>query len=299
MTTALVEPGPRDVYRLRAHEIWGGSEAASDHISVFGFDAWVYSIPWSEGGTSGNTSRGGDLRFVSTCAAGQIVRFTLADISGHGEGAGDTAELLRSLIRKHINTPNPTRFARALNLECNRLAERGTFATAIITTYFCPTDHLIVCNAGHPRPLIHRAATREWAYLDERSPGVLAPEQARQTGISNLPLGIIAPANYPLFATPLQPGDLYIAYTDALIEASDGHNRHLGEPGFLDIVRGLDASDPGSLGPRILDAVGRVRAGKPPDDDTTLLVLRHTGTNPPDGVWPRIQALGRLVGLVR
>ncbi len=283
---------PRDVYQLRAHEIWGGSEAASDHISVFGFDAWVYSIPWKGG-------RGGDLRFVSTCAAGQIVRFTIADISGHGEGAGDTAALLRGLIRKHINTPNPTKFARALNMECNRLAEAGTFATAIITTYFCPTDHLIVCNAGHPRPLLYKASRREWAFLDQEHVGVVTPDRVRETGIANLPLGVIAPTNYPLFALPLEPGDLYLAYTDALIEASDASNRQLGETGFLDIVRALDPHDAGALGPRILEGVGRFRGGRPADDDTTLLVLRHTATDPPDGVWPRIQALGRLVGLVK
>lgn len=295
MTSVTLEakpPPPRDAHKLGAYEIWGGSEAASDHISVFGFDAWVYSIPWKGG-------RGGDLRFVSTCAAGQIIRFTIADISGHGEGAGDTADMLRSLIRKHINTPNPTKFARQLNRECNRLAEAGTFATAIITTYFCPSDHLIVCNAGHPRPLLYRARDRAWTLFDQTSDGVLTPDHARETGVANLPLGIIAPMNYPLFAAPLQPGDLYIAYTDALIEATSPDGRPLGEQGLLEFVRALDPSDPGSLGPRILDEVGRFRAGKPADDDTTLLVLHHTATNPPDGVWPRIQALGRLVGLIK
>ncbi len=295
MPSAILEgkpPPPRDVHKLRAYEIWGGNEAATDHISVYGFDAWVYSIPWKG-------ARGGDLRFVSACAAGQIIRFTIADISGHGEGAGDTADMLRGLIRKHINTPNPTKFAQALNWECNRLAQAGTFATAIITTYFCPSDHLIVCNAGHPRPLLYRARDRSWSLFDQNSSGVLPPEQASQTGVSNLPLGVIAPTNYPLFAAPLQPGDLYIAYTDAIIEATDPAGRQLGEQGVLDMVRALDPAQPAALGPRILDEVNRFRAGKPADDDTTLLVLHHTATNPPDGVWPRIQALGRLVGLIK
>lgn len=291
--SAVVEAPARDVYRLRAYEIWGGNEAASDHISVPGFDAWVYSIP-HRGGASG-----GDLRFVSTCAAGQIIRFTLADISGHGESAGDWALRLRALIRKHINTPNPAKFARALNWECNRLAESGVFATALITTYFCPTDHLIVCNAGHPRPMLYRARDRRWEVFDENSPDTLKPDRARDTGISNLPLGILAPTNYPLFAAPLSPGDLYVAYTDSIIEAADAGGRQIGEPGLREILETLDASDPSAIGPAVLDAVNAHRGGRPADDDTTLLVLRHTATNPPDGFWPRVQALGRLVGLVR
>jgi serine phosphatase RsbU (regulator of sigma subunit) len=286
------DPPPKDVYKVRAHEIWGGNNAAQDRISVPGFDAHLYAIPWQG-------QLGGDLRFVSTCAMGQIVRFTLADIAGHGPEAGEWALRLRSLMRKHINTPNPTKFARALNAEFNRISEAGGFATAIITTYFAPTDHLIACNAGHPRPLLYRARERRWEIFDESAPDVLKPGDARQTGISNLPLGIITPTNYPQFATKLELGDIYISYTDALIEAKSPDGRQLGEQGLMQLVQGLDVTDPARIGPAVLDAIGAHRAGAPSDDDTTLLVLYHNGTNPPDGVWPRVKALGRLVGIIK
>jgi hypothetical protein len=49
----------------------------------------------------------------------------------------------------------------------------------------------------------------------------------------------------------------------------------------------------------LVEAVAAWRGGKPSDDDETVLVLRHNASNPPDGVWPRVKALGRLVGIVK
>lgn len=293
-------PGPegvaRDAYRLRAYEVWGGSEAASDHITVPGFEAYVYSKP-HEG-----ASAGGDLRFVSTCAMGQIVRFTIADIAGHGEPAAGWAERLKAMMRKHINTPNPEKFARALNWEFTRMAREGGFATAVITTYFAPTDHLIVCNAGHPRPMLYRAKDGRWRFFDEGLPDKLSAERSKETGIANLPLGIVGPTSYPMHAARLERGDVFVAYTDALIEAKDAEGRQLGEEGLMRIVEAVGtvprAGDPEAFGRAVLDRVAAFRGGRESDDDTTLLVLDHTATNPPEGPMARLRALGRLVGLV-
>lgn len=290
-----LDPRPVDTYRLRAMEVWGGNQAACERATVPGFEIFSYCEPYQ--GAAG----GGDLRFVSTCAAGNIVRFTLADIAGHGESASETALRLRGLIRKHINTPNPTRFARSLNSELTQLSLEGHFATAVITTYFAPTDHLIVCNAGHPRPLLYhagRAGERgTWELFDQNCPCVLSPGLSKQTGISNLPLGILDPTSYQQFATRLFPGDILVSYTDALIEATDPAGRQLGEAGLLSVAQGLDTSDPARLGPSLLGAVAEHRAGRPADDDATLMVLYHRGDDPPRmALGDRLRA---LVGLAR
>ncbi len=292
-TTASAEPA-LDEYRLNAMELWGGNEADVRRVSIPGFEAFMYCRPHK------GDRAGGDLRYISTCAAGNIVRVTLADIAGHGDSAGETALRLRSLMRKHINTPNPTRFARLLNEELTARSSAGRFATAVISTYFAPTDHLIVCNAGHPRPLLFRAAEGKWMLFDERAPGLLARERSRETGMSNLPLGVIEPTNYPQFATRLEVGDVFVVYTDALIEAQDPSGRELGEEGLLHLVSGLDPADASQLGTALLRAIEAYRGGRPADDDVTLLVLRHNATNPPPIPFHmRMKALGHLVGLVK
>jgi sigma-B regulation protein RsbU (phosphoserine phosphatase) len=288
------EQPAHDIHQVRAMELWGGNEGGTDRLSVPGFDAFMYSRP------HGGHAAGGDLRFVSTCAAGKIVRFTLADIAGHGQDVSESALRLRSLMRKHMNTPNPTKFARLLNREFAAMSRAGRFATAVISTYFAPTDFLIVCNAGHPRPLLRRIADGKWILFDENAPGVLTRGSGRETGISNLPLGVIDPTNYPQFATRLENGDLFVSYTDALIESKDPAGRELGEEGLRNLVEGLDSSDPARLGTAILDSISRYRGGAPADDDETLLVLRHNATDPPPMPFHMtIKALGHLVGLVR
>jgi serine phosphatase RsbU (regulator of sigma subunit) len=290
-----------DKYNLRAMEIRGGNDAVSDQLTLSGFETFTYSQPHN-----GEPS-GGDLRYVSTCAMGQIVRFTLADIAGHGHEASDMADRLKAMMRKNINMPNPTDFARQLNKELGKMSVGGRFATAVIVTYFAPTDHLIVCNAGHPRPLLFHAPgadasaqARRWELFDQNSPCAITAGDASRTGISNLPLGIVPQTNFPQFATHLVEGDILISYTDALIEASDTAGAQLGETGLLEIVRRLDMTKikPDQIGPAILDAVSAFRGGKPSDDDQTLMVMYHTATNPPDGPVARLKAIARIVGLL-
>ena len=150
-----------DVHTLQCMEIWGGNQRVKNAFSVPGIDAWIFAEPFE-----GNL-QGGDLHYISMCGAGNISRFAVADIAGHGANVGALAGRLRKLMRKHINTLDQTRFARAINHEFSKLSKAGSFATALLTTYFAPTDHLIICNAGHPRPLIYRADSQTWALLDE------------------------------------------------------------------------------------------------------------------------------------
>lgn len=284
---------PADRHRLRAFEIWGGNEATSERVSVPGFDAQVICEPFE-------SSAGGDLRYMSTCAMGNIVRFTLADISGHGASASAMALRLRELMRKHINKPNPTKFARALNHEFSRLQSEGIFATAVICTYFAPTDHLIICNAGHPRPLFYSAREKRWWLLDEKSPGNLTPDHAKEAGVGNLPLGILGETNYPQYAMHLLPGDIVISYTDALIEAVDPSGAALGEKGLLSLADKLDTSRPDVIATSLVEAVKGYRGGKESDDDVSALAFFHTASDPPKmALGERLNVLGRMVGFMK
>ena len=156
---AVVE---QPLHRLECMEIWGGNEAIDDAIAVSGLDAWVISQPHA-----GDPS-GGDIHFVSTCGSGRIARFMIADVAGHGQAVSNVAQKLRKLMRKHITRLDQTRFVRDLNREFLSACESETFATALLTSYYAPTDHLIVCNAGHPAPLWYRSQLGTWHQLEHR-----------------------------------------------------------------------------------------------------------------------------------
>lgn len=280
---ALLEPPQA---KIRCMEIWGGNEAHDSAISVPGIDAYVYSKPLP------GERAGGDIHYVSMCGSGRIARFTIADVSGHGESASFFAHRLRNLMRRNINTLNQVRFARELNNEFAKLSADGTFATAILATYFSPNDHLILVNAGHPMPLWYRADRHEWQYL---CPDV--PDCASR--LSNLPLGVIAPTQYRQFAVPLAKNDLVVIYTDPFTDARSPAGVVLGEQGLLEMVRRLDPADPLRFRESLLASLHEYRGGAPIEDDLTLVLLHHNAAEPPwPGVGETIRNIGKLIGLV-
>ncbi len=273
--------------KLHCMEIWGGNGVEDSALSLPGIDAYIYSQP-----QPGHAS-GGDIHYVSMCGSGRISRFAIADVSGHGQQASDVASMLRTLMRRNINTLNQARFARALNEEFTRRSVDGTFATAILATYFAPSDHLIVVNAGHPAPLWYRARQKSWHTLCQDM-----PECAGR--LANLPLGVIAPTHYQQFAVPLAVDDMVLIFTDSFIEARAPGGVLLGEKGLLEQVRQLDTTDPVRLREALIGAVQSYRGGAPADDDMTLLILKHNGTDPPwPGLGETIRSLGKMIGLIK
>ncbi len=284
---------------LQCMEIWGGNEAVDTAISVPGLDVWVASTPYGGG------AQGGDIHYLSMCGSGRISRFAVADVAGHGDAVGDLAATLRRLMRKNINTLDQTRFARDLNREFGQLNAAGRFATALLTTYFAPTNQLILVNAGHPRPLWHDASASRWRALDAEHSDELdsGAGQARATywgsPVSNLPLGVIEPTDYAQFAIRLEPGDLVLIYTDSLIEAQSPDGTMLGEAGLLRLVERLDASRPAEAIVSLQRMLADHRGGAAPDDDQTVLLLHHNGTPPPPmTVKQGLRSLAKMVGLL-
>jgi hypothetical protein len=262
-------------------EVWGGSQLTSRGVVFGGLDAWVYSKPY------GQAHAGGDIYYASSCATGRISRLLLADVAGHGQTVASTAADLRTLMRRFVNRLDQTEFVRLLNQQFAELPRTGAFATAIVTTFFEPSRRLTVCNAGHPRPLLYRAEQRQWDFLGTQDAG-------RRSAPSNIPLGLFGGAEYEQFDVELQPGDILLSYTDALIESRDADGEMLGEDGLLRITRLLGDVEPQKLTAALL---GEIEARYPEnlsEDDVTVLVVRANGRQLRFSLGEKLRALGRF-----
>lgn len=249
--------------RMQCLEVWGGNEPTDRTVAMAGLDAVVLSIP------HGESAAGGDIHYLSSCATGRIARVLLADVSGHGESVASIARSLRDLMRRHINVVDPTRMVRGLNRAFTDSDAGGSFATAVAATYWAPTRSLVISNAGHPRPLVYRAATKQWGRIsiDDAAAG------EDSGGGNDLPLGIDAEGSYSQVRVRLWAGDVVLFYTDALIEAAAADGRMLGESGLLELVRSVRATDGSELVRRVLDGVAAYRGGLPAMDDTTIMAI--------------------------
>ncbi len=267
---------------MQCMEVWGGSQLTSKGVELGGLDVWVYSKPYGE------AQRGGDVYYVSSCATGRIARLLLADVSGHGQSVAATAADLRTLMRRFVNRLDQKEFVRLLNEQFTALSRHGSFATAIVATFFAPSRRLSLCNAGHPRSLLYRAEDRSWSFLGHDD----APEKS---GPSNIPLGLFQVADYEQMDIELNPGDCIVSYTDALTESSDADGEMLGEEGLLRIVKLLGEVSAEKLIPALLQEISERYPENLSADDVTLLVARASGGALHFSLADKLRAFGRFL----
>jgi serine phosphatase RsbU (regulator of sigma subunit) len=263
-------------------EVWSGSELTSRGVAFGGLEAWVYSKPYGE------ALDGGDVYYASSCATGRIARFLLADVAGHGEAVADTANGLKGLMRRFVNRLDQAEVVRLLNRQFAEVAPCGVFATAIIATFFSPSRRLSLCNAGHPRPLLYRAARREWSLLS-------AQDEAQCLNSRNIPLGIFDMTEYEHFDVELETGDCVLAYTDALMEAAGPDGQILGEDGLLELVRGIEHASPQELAESLLRETNIRCPAALACDDVTVMVLRASGRPLKFPLMDKLAAFGRFL----
>ncbi len=283
-------------------EIWGGNLDADTGVQAKGLDAWVYSRPYTPGaapgsgsGQGGRARAGGDIYYLTACATGRITRMLVADVSGHGETVARAARALKELLGEYANFIDQRRFVAAVNTRFGDIGggDTGLFATAVVATYFSPTDELSVCSAGHPPALRYTARDGAWrALANER------PEGGRP---SNLPLGVLDDAAYAQTTIRLDEGDAVLFYTDAIMEARAPGGALLGVDGLVGLASSLGVGPGDGFIAAILAGVDRfVRTGEVGagdgadasayDDDVTLVLVRRNALKPRPSV-----ALG-LVG---
>ncbi|GJM24596.1 MAG: hypothetical protein DHS20C16_10110 [Phycisphaerae bacterium] len=276
-----------DKRKLSCMEIMGGNKAYDGAVSVPGIDAWIYSKPY------GGDESGGDIHYMSVCGGSKITRLAIADVSGHGGSVGELASQLRNFMRRYINRANQTRIVRHLNRSFLQQADGTHFATAIVATYFAPSEHLIICNAGHPPPLLYRAAKKTWCELSPDDPET-------DESAANLPLGIISETRFYQFAVKLEIDDLVLFYTDGVPEAADPDGKLLGQQGLKAMVDGIDVDEHENFIETLRDRLATFRGGADDGDDVTAILIRHNAARAPrPSVGETIKVIGKLLHLVK
>lgn len=273
---------PSPAQHMQCMEVWGGSQLTSSGVKLGGLDVWVYSKPF------GQAQRGGDVYYVSSCATGRISRLLLADVSGHGQSVASTAADLRTLMRRFVNRLDQKEFVRLLNEQFTALSRDGSFATAVVTTFFAPTRRLSLCNAGHPRPLLFHSLDGRWSFLGHQ-------DQPENKGPANIPLGLFQIADYEQLDVELEPGDCLLSYSDALIESRDADGEMLGEEGLLRIVNLLGDVPAEKLIPSLLQEIGERFPENLAADDVTLLAVRANGGSLHFSFREKVDAFGRFL----
>ncbi|HSN88905.1 MAG TPA: SpoIIE family protein phosphatase, partial [Thermoanaerobaculia bacterium] len=200
---------------------------------------------------------GGDL-YLAQWVEGAGIVFSISDVVGHGVSAAMVAGMLRSTLdAARRRSPEPERVGRDLLAGIDFFEPAG--CATLVFGLLLPDGRLRYVNAGHP-PLL-------WQKRGEM-------ETLPSTGILLHPAFRTRPL--PAREVAVAPGDRLLLYTDGVFEARNPADQELGlerlSQAFAD-CRDLSAEE-------TLDTLmGLVRdhcAGRPVDDDVTLLLIERT-----------------------
>jgi len=185
----------------------------------------------------------------------------IADVAGKGAPAALCMMMIYSLIRTTAHHAlGPAETVTAVNHSLAQQMSGETFVT-VLYAILDPTNHtLILTNAGHNRPIVRRASP------------VAQTESLQEAG---LPIGLFDEISLTDVTIRLDPGDVFVAYTDGLTESFNTNDEMFGDERLFQLVDVLPKSSAQELLDVILKEVTAFEAGRPQSDDITLMVVRR------------------------
>lgn len=186
------------------------------------------------------------------------VGVVLADMCGIGPDAVSDAALtrytLKSLILDH---PDPDKLLERMNSFFARDMSPDRFVRIFVGILDPERAVFEYANAGHVPPALHRAATGDVEWLDERG----------------IPLAVDPDAVFKMGHVQLEPGDMFVLYTDGVTEAPR-NGKPFGQKRFIDVIERYGAGTPGELTQAIQRGVDAWVGGGELRDDIALLVCQ-------------------------
>lgn len=208
-----------------------------------------------------SSEMGGDL--LDLIEEGGRTGVYLADVSGHGVGAGVVMAMVKASIRMRLR--EEAQIDSLLN-DLNTVVT-GVTAPEMFVTFAClrfgpptPVRLVEVGLAGH-LPIFHWSA---------------AERAVRDLPNERLPLGVMDEERYLSQRADARPGDLFALYTDGFTEAMDKQGRQFGIARLRDQIARLAERPLSEVHAGVLGAVSAHTNGAAPADDQTLVLVRVT-----------------------
>jgi phosphoserine phosphatase RsbU/P len=181
----------------------------------------------------------------------------IGDVSGKGAPAAIYAALVSGILRSHAPIePMPAEMLSAVNLS---LAERRIEAQFVSLIYAVWDDEhrtLTVANSGLPRPIFVHGGKNE---------------VIEATG---LPLGLFDEADYDEFKFKMKPGDMFVFFSDGMLDARNRAGELFGRRRVEEIVASCAAKSADCVVDSLFKAVAEHSAGVETFDDQTVVAIK-------------------------
>ncbi len=210
----------------------------------------------------------GDFFSVSALSDTAAAVF-ICDVTGHGIRAALVTAMIRALVEElKPHAPDPGMFLSKLNSDlCSILKTTGSpmLTTAFYLVADWQTGVMRFANAGHPKPLLVRRATRQVQTL------------AGASGHSEPALGLFEDSPYQTTEITIQPGDLVMLFTDGLYEVQGPNEELYSQERMMLDVENLLPKPAGDLFDALLEAIRAFSVDHEFADDVCLVGMEYTG----------------------
>jgi len=204
---------------------------------------------------------GGDLYDVVNYSLDRTA-IVVGDVSGKGAPAAIYAALVSGILRSHTPIePSPAEMLSAVNFSLGERRIDGQFVSLIYAVWDDLNRKLQVANSGLPRPI----------YCHDGKIEII-----EATG---LPLGLFDDAEYDEFSFQATPGDLFVFFSDGILDARNLAGDMPGRRWVEDIVAqscGLTAQ---GVVDTLFAAVNQHSAGVEAFDDETIVAIKVKATS--------------------
>ena len=194
---------------------------------------------------------GGDMVDVVEGPAGLVG--CVADVSGHGVGAGLLMGMFKTAFRSSVTRlSDPAELLAEIHVALSPLTEPNMFATAGMLRVTRGT--LQYAGGGHPPLLLYRRASGRVDEVASTGPAIALLEDFSCASLE----------------LPFLAGDVALLVTDGIFEAIDSDEREVG----LDAVKQLLAQHAGAPLPDLLARIAALQPSGARQDDQTVLIVR-------------------------
>jgi sigma-B regulation protein RsbU (phosphoserine phosphatase) len=185
----------------------------------------------------------------------------VGDVSGKGAPAAIYAALVSGILRSHAPIePGPAEMLSAVNFSLGERRIDGQFVSLIYAVWDDRNRTLKVANSGLPRPI----------YSHDGKIEII-----EATG---LPLGLFDDADYDEFTFRAKPGDLFVFFSDGILDASNKNEDLFGRERVEEIVAANSDASAEEVVKAIFRAVKEHVSGEEAFDDQTVVAIRVKGT---------------------
>jgi phosphoserine phosphatase RsbU/P len=202
---------------------------------------------------------GGDLYdFVNYSQA--RMGMVIGDVSGKGAPAAIYAALVSGILRSHAPIePGPAEMLRAVNFSLGERRIDGQFVSLIYAVWDDENRSLQVANSGLPRPL----------YCHDGKIEVI-----EATG---LPLGLFDDAEYDEFTFRAKPGDMFVFFSDGILDARNRAGDMFGRAPMETIIAGCAEISADCVVKSLFKAAAEHAGGEEAFDDETVVAIKVKG----------------------